>query len=88
MAHYVKKEYYDLGVEMIRSPQGGAIKVYDLERCICDIIRDEKNVDMQIYQDAIKGCFNLKDKDLGKLLKYSKIFNIKDKVRNYMEVLI
>lgn len=85
--HYVKKENVDIGAITIRSPQGGNIKIYDPERCICDIIRDKKYTDIQIFQDAIKRYFSLKDKDLRKLLKYSRIFKVEDEVRKYIEVL-
>ena len=55
--HYINKEYFTIGIEEIQSPQGGYIKVYDKERCVYDIIRDKKNVDMQVFQRAIKDYF-------------------------------
>lgn len=62
------------------------IRLYDKELCICDLIRNKDKVDIQIYTQAIKDYFNTKV-DRRKLLEYSKIFGVEDKVRTYMEVL-
>lgn len=84
--HYVQQEIYELGIAEVKSPQGAMVKVYDRERCICDLIRDKSQVDMQLYAQAIKEYFKSKPNN-RKLLKYGKIFGIEDKIRTYMEVL-
>ena len=86
--HYVKKELFNIGLTEIKSPQGGVISAYDIERCICDIIKDKNSSDIQIYQTAIKGYFSLKEKDLRKLIKYSRVFKIESEIRTYIKVLI
>ena len=85
--HYVKKELYEIGKAEIKSMQGNIIPVYDIERTICDIIIDREKIDKQIFTEAIKRYFRLKNKNLRRLIKYSKIFKIEDEVRKYMEVL-
>lgn len=84
--HYVHQNIYELGITEIKSPQGALVKAYDRERCICDLIRDKSQVDMQLYSQAIKDYFKSKP-NTRKLLKYGKIFGIEDKIRIYMEVL-
>ena len=84
--HYVKPENYMLGITEVRSPQGAMVRLYDKERCICDLIRDKDKVDIQIYTQAIKEYFDSKT-DSRKLLKYSKALGVEEKVRTYMEVL-
>lgn len=84
--HYVQPDVYELGITEIQSPQGGIVRLYDKERCICDLIRDKEKMDIQIYTQAIKDYFRSKV-DSRKLLKYSKVFGIEEKVRTYMEVL-
>ena len=84
--HYVQQEIYKLGMTEVRSPQGAMVKVYDRERCICDLIRDKDHMDMQLFTRAIKDYFKSKPNN-RKLLKYGKIFDIEEKVRTYMEVL-
>lgn len=84
--HYCKKELWELGIVTIKTPQGYEVKAYDLERCICDLIRDKKDVDVQIYTQAIKEYFGGKCNP-RKIIKYARQFNLESKVRTYMEVL-
>ncbi len=84
--HYVKKEIWGLGIMNIKSPMGAEVRVYDKERCICDLIRDKHEMDMQLYTQAIKEYFKF-DNNARKLLKYGKQFGIEEKIRTYMEVL-
>ena len=55
--NFVKKEILDLGVIEMTSPFGMKIKVYDIERTICDIIRDRNKIDPQIFNTAMKEYF-------------------------------
>lgn len=84
--HYVSKERWDLGIMTIKTPMGAKVKVYDKERCICDLIRDKQAMDMQLYIQAIQEYFKLEN-NARKLLKYGKKFGIEEKIRTYMEVL-
>ena len=84
--HYVQNDIYKIGIAETKSPQGAVIKLYDKERCICDIIRSKQKIDMQLYTQAIKEYFK-ECPNYRKLLQYSKIFGIEEKVRTYMEVL-
>lgn len=85
--HYSKKELWDLGIMNVNTPMGYSVRVYDPERCICDMIRDKDNVDKQVYIQAIQEYFKGKCNP-RKIIKYAKEFNIEYKVRNYMEVLL
>ena len=85
--HYVKKDLYELGKTEIKSPQGNLIPVYDIDRTICDIIIDSEKIDKQIFTEAIKRYFKSPNKNLRRLIKYSRLFKIEDEIRKYMEVL-
>lgn len=85
--HYVKKDLYEIGKTEIKSPQGNLIPIYDIERTICDIIIDREKIDKQIFTDAIKRYFKSNNKNLRRLIKYSRLFKIEDEIRRYMEVL-
>lgn len=86
ICHYVNSNLFELGITQTKSPQGGIVKLYDKERCICDLIKNKNKIDMQLFTQAIKEYFS-KTQNYRKLLKYSKIMDIEDKVRIYMEVL-
>ena len=70
------------------SPFGTNIKVYDVEKTICDIIKYKNKVDAEIFRKALKNHIKSKNKNLSKLAKYAKIMNIERKVNEYMEFLL
>lgn len=84
----VKREILDLGMIEMISPFGMKIKVYDVERTICDIIKNKNKVDAEIFSKALKEYAKSKNKNLSKLTKYAKAMNIEKKVSEYMEVLL
>lgn len=86
--HYVKKELIDLGLIEIESPFGMKVRVYDIERTICDIIKNKNKMDLEIFTKALRSYSKLKSKDLNKLMRYAKQLKVDKKVREYMEVLI
>lgn len=85
--HYIKAEKWDVGITETDTNLGHTVKLYDKERCICDLIMLKKEVDKQLYVQALKEYFS-GDCNLRKLIKYAKLFDIEEKVRDYMEVLI
>ena len=84
---YIKDELYELGKIMIKTPYGNDVYCYDIERTICDIIRDKNKIEKYQFIDALKRYSDLKIKDILKLYNYAEKFNIKNEVKNYMEVL-
>jgi predicted transcriptional regulator of viral defense system len=86
--HYVDNSLLNLGMETIKSPFGMDIKCYDIERTICDIIKDRKHMDKEIYTKALKWYTERKDKDLLKLAKYSKKLNVEKEVTEIMQVIL
>lgn len=85
--HYDKRELHSIGKTETQSPQGNTLILYDKERCICDLIRGRKKIDMQLYTQAVREYFAERP-NTRRLLKYAKQFGIEDKVRTYMEVLL
>lgn len=84
--HYCKKELWDLGIMNVNTPMGYNVRVYDPERCICDMIKDKENIDRQIYVQAIQEYFRSRCNP-RKVIRYAKALNVESKVRNYMEIL-
>lgn len=85
---YVKEELLNLGITEIESPLGQKIKVYDLERTICDIIKFKNKVDPEIFSKALKQYVKSKDKNLNNLITYARELKVEDEVRKYMEVML
>lgn len=86
--NFVNRKILDLGMIEMTSPFGMKIKVYDIERTICDIIKNKNKMDAEIFSKALKEYARSKTKNLNKLMKYAKAMNIEKKVSEYMEVLL
>ncbi|MBP3284325.1 MAG: abortive phage infection protein [Clostridia bacterium] len=86
-SHYRKRDFYYLGITELKLEDGTIVKLYNLERTICDIIRDRNKEDTQIFKMALNGYMKRKDKNLLLLYRYAKIYGIEGILRQYMEVL-
>ena len=84
---YTKKELINLGVIDYKLDNGNIIKIYDLERTICDIIKNKNKIDRELYNKAIRNYFYNKGKKLLKLYEYAKKMNIYNKVRKEFAIL-
>lgn len=84
--HYVQPDVLFEGVKAVITPQGYRVKVYDEERCLCDLIKAKKKIDKQLFMQAIKEYF-AGSHSARKLLKMAKLFGVEDDIRMYMEVL-
>lgn len=85
---YLKEDLYEIGITEMKTPYGNKVKVYDLERTICDIIRNKKKIEIALFTDAMKRYAERKDRNSIKLHKYAKLLNIEDELRKYLEVLL
>ena len=83
---YVDRDIYELGLTEVETPMGNKVRVYDIERCICDIIRSKNRMDSEHVKHSIREYVKRKDKDLVKLSNYATKMVIKDEVMNYVEV--
>lgn len=87
VAHYINKERHEIGLEIKELEDGTSIRIYNLERTICDIIRDRNKIDTQVLNTALKEYMKRSDKNLNLLYEYAKIFKIQKILKTYMEVL-
>ena len=88
IVHTIKKELLDLGICTKQTSFGNDIRTYDMERTICDMLRDRKNQDIAVVSDALKRYARRSDKDLNKLMKYADVLRIEKVLRSYLEVLL
>jgi predicted transcriptional regulator of viral defense system len=87
-AKFVTRDIYGLGVIEMPSPAGNAIRVYDVERTLCDIVKGTNACDIGIINNAMKLYVSSKTKDVGKLIDYAKRLRVRPKIKTYMEVLL
>lgn len=83
-----KKELYEIGIISTKTPGGHLVKVYEIERTLCDILRTRDRSDAETIKQAMNSYASLKGKNMRKLMEYAKTFKVEDEIRKYMEVLL
>lgn len=86
--HYVSLKKYEIGIIEVPTPLNNPVKVYNAERCICDILKEKDTFDLELRNKILNYYFSSKDKNIELLLEYAKIFNIYDKVSLIMGVMM
>lgn len=86
--YFVKRDLYLLGSSTMKSPLGNEIKTFNLERTICDVLRNRKQMDVQFVNETLKKYVVHKDRNIDQLYNYAVRFRIQKIVREFIEVLL
>ena len=86
--HTDSRETYSLGITEVRTSLGHTVLCYDMERTICDLIRNSHKMDQEIFVKALRLYAKSKKKNIGNLLRYAQTMKIEKKVSNIMMVLL
>lgn len=82
-AYYWKQKYYELGVK-----DNAKIRIYDIERSVCDAIKFRNKVGMEITEQVIKSYMKRTNRDINKLLKYANTMRVEHIITPFIQVLI
>ncbi|MGG1592407.1 type IV toxin-antitoxin system AbiEi family antitoxin domain-containing protein [Terribacillus saccharophilus] len=83
---YFSDKYYFEGINQIVI-NGHNIKIYDMEKTICDSIRYKEKIGIDIVKESLNEYMKRSDKNLKKLVDYSEKLRVKEKLQSYLEVL-
>lgn len=86
--YYVSDEDYELGLTKIKSPQGRIVQCYDVERCLCDLIKCKDKIYLEYLKYAFNIYYKVQKNDIKKLYEYAKELNVYDKVKEFMEIFL
>lgn len=86
--HQVKADAYEVGMCEVETPFGNRVCAYDRERTICDILRAKEDMDVQVFQYAMKEYMASSEKNLNRLMGYAYKFQLESVVRTYTEVML
>lgn len=85
--YYFSDKYYVDGVEKI-DINGNIIKIYNIEKTICDCLRYEDKISKDIIVESIKEYVKRRDKNISKLMNYATKAKVRDVIQKYIEVLV
>ncbi|MBD3948454.1 type IV toxin-antitoxin system AbiEi family antitoxin domain-containing protein [Tuanshanicoccus lijuaniae] len=86
--HQIKKEWYEIGLTKVMTEMGNLVYAYDMERTLCDLVRDRKNQDVEIFSKAWNFYLKKGSRDIWKLREYAKAFNISQQIEEILEVIV
>lgn len=87
--HYVKKDLLNLGVVIVNSPSGFKVRAYDMERTICDILKDRNTgIDKEQTNKFIRNMIVHNQVDLNTIWEYAKKLKCEKKLEKVMEWII
>ncbi len=85
-----QKENYSLGLITHKNEFGNELKIYDVERSLCDLLRHIKTVDVQMlstaFQDYVNG--NTVKMNLPKLNQYAKKLDVTNPLVERLSILL
>lgn len=82
------EKLFKIGIEDVQSPGGHNVKVYNIERTLCDILRTRDRSDAETIKQAMNSYAKMSGKNILRLTKYADIFKVRDEIQKYMEVLL
>lgn len=84
--YYTTSKFYEIGLNVI-DQNGRNLKIYDIERTVCDIIRHRSKYDSYIVREVMDNYIKRETCDIGKLLDYASQLRVRSIVENYLEIL-
>ncbi len=82
---YLEKKLMNIGITEY-CLDNVKIKIFDKERTICDVLRYEKKLDKEVFNKAIQGYIQDKDKNINRLIEYAKVLRVVNKIKLYIGV--
>ena len=79
---------YNLGISEVETSFGNKVRVYNIEKTVCDFIRNRGKLDLESFVKCVTWYSKRKDKNVNRLIQYARIMKIEDKVNSLMEVLL
>lgn len=88
ITYRTSNKFYHEGIVIILTSSGNYVRVYNIEKTLCDILRGNSKLTKEEVINAFKIYSRKKDKNLNVLYKYAKLLKVENKIKAYMEVLI
>lgn len=72
--------------ETVGEIDGEAVRIYDRDRTICDVLRNINKMDKEIFNKAIQSYVNDEKKNIANLMKYAKVLRVQKRVKDLIGV--
>ncbi len=82
---HVSKESAEEGIAIIKSDLGNDLRVYCIERTLCELLHKPSDLDKERFIPAIQKYLRSKNKDILTLMHFAKIFRVEKRLLPYLE---
>ena len=82
------KDLFSKGIVEVKSFYGNPLRVYCIERTLCELLHSRTDFRKERFIPAIQKYMQSKNKNMYVIMEYAKIFNVENKIRPYLEVLL
>lgn len=83
--HYCTDKIFGVGISQM-TIDGFNVKVYDVERSVCDAVKFRNKVGMDVCSEIINNYLERPDRNISKLMDYAKILRVSAILEKYLEV--
>jgi predicted transcriptional regulator of viral defense system len=85
--YYWTDKSHLLGVTTV-AVQGGTVKMYDLEKTVCDMVKFRNKVGIDTMKEVLHNYLRRKDRKIHQLNEYARQMNISEILSQYLNVLL
>lgn len=82
---HVAKENAEEGIKIIKSELGNDLRVYSIERTLCELLHKPSDLDKERFIPAIQKYLRSKNKDILTLMHFAKMFRVEKRLLPYLE---
>ena len=80
-----KDKTYNLGIQEIETEHKNKVGVYDLEKTVCDFVKNKNKIEDKIFDECISNYKKRTDKNISNLLRYASEMKITNEVHSLLE---
>lgn len=78
--YYLKKDLCIYGMEKIETVEKNEVDVYNVDRTICDILKDSKRISEKRLDILFEVYLSYEKKSIEKALEYARVLNVEEKL--------
>lgn len=83
--HHYTASIWEIGVIKM-SVESYNIRLYDIERCVCDAIKFRNKIGMDVCSEIIDNYLSRPERNISKLLDYARQLRVGTILENYLQV--
>ncbi len=83
--HYYSDALLNIGVTET-TVDGFSIRLYDVERCVCDAVKFRNKVGMDVCSEIINNYLERPDRNLSRLMDYARLLRVGAILEKYLQV--